>query len=100
MTGVIFISAAMAGVYSFLTEYLETITKLSGVILSLLLFLFGISGTLGNFIAGKLLDKVPLKTLAFYPFVAAAIYILFFLFGEFAGAMSAIVFIWGSLSNG
>lgn len=97
ITGVVFISAAMAGVYSYLAEYLEVITQLSGPVLSLLLFLFGIAGTLGNFIAGKLLVKHPMRSLVLYPFAAGAVYVLFYFMGSLAGPMAAIVFVWGAL---
>ncbi|MGP0689618.1 MFS transporter [Priestia aryabhattai] len=92
---VLFINAAIYGVNSYLAEYLETITGISGKGISLMLFIFGGASIIGNIVAGKLLTKNPLKSVMSYPFVLGIVYILLFLMGEFTGPMALIVLIFG-----
>ncbi|OAX48735.1 MFS transporter [Paenibacillus sp. AD87] len=93
--GVIFINAAMYGVSSYLAEYLETITNVNGGTISLMLFIFGGASILGNIVAGKVLTTNPLKSVALFPFILGAVYIVLFLMGEFTGPMAFIVFVFG-----
>jgi DHA1 family inner membrane transport protein len=98
IAGVIFINSAISGVNSYLAEYLETITNISGKTLSLVLFLFGVASIVGNIMAGKLLTKNAMKSVAIYPIVLGAVYILAFLIAKFAGPMVIIiVLVWGVL---
>ncbi|SFE86707.1 MFS transporter [Trichococcus pasteurii] len=94
---VIFINSAVFGVYSYLAEYLEKITNISGQALSLMLVLFGIASLVGNIVGGRVLSKNALKSVVSYPFVLGAVYIMLFLTGQFTGAMVIIVLAWGIL---
>ncbi|SFE76512.1 Predicted arabinose efflux permease, MFS family [Paenibacillus algorifonticola] len=95
IVGVIFINAAMYGVSSFLAEYLETITNAPGKSISLMLFLFGGASIIGNIVAGKLLTRNALKSVASFPFVLATVYIILFLMGQFTVPMALILFVFG-----
>lgn len=95
IAAVIFINAAMYGVSSYLAEYLETITHIPGKTLSLMLFIFGGASIIGNIVAGKLLTKNAIKSVASFPFVLAAVYLLLFLMGQFTVPMAFIVLIFG-----
>lgn len=94
---VIFINSAIFGVYTYLAEYLETITHVSGKTISLLLVIFGVASLIGNIVAGTLLTKNAMKTVVSYPFVFGAVYILLFLMGKFSGPMFIIVLVYGIL---
>lgn len=94
---VIFINSAVFGVYSYLAEYLEKITNISGKALSLMMVLFGVASLVGNIVGGKVLSKNALKSVVSYPFVLGAVYIMLFLTGQFTGAMVIIVLAWGIL---
>ncbi|MBU8691194.1 MFS transporter [Priestia megaterium] len=94
---VIFINSAIFTVYSYLAEYLESITGVSGKTTSLMLVLFGGAGMIGNILAGKLLTKNAMKSAVFYPFVFGAVYTLVFLMGKFTGPMVIIILVWGAL---
>lgn len=72
IAAVIFINAAMYGVSSYLAEYLETITNVPGETISFMLFLFGGASIIGNIVAGKLLTKNAIKSVASFPFVLGA----------------------------
>jgi predicted MFS family arabinose efflux permease len=95
IAAVIFINAAMYGVSSYLAEYIETITNIPGNTISLMLFIFGGASIIGNIVAGKLLTKNALKSVASFPFVLGAVYILLFLMGQFTVPMALIVLIFG-----
>ncbi|WP_419880419.1 MFS transporter [Peribacillus sp. B-H-3] len=95
IAAVIFINAAMYGVSCYLAEYLETITNIPGKTISLVLFIFGGASIIGNIVAGKLLTKNAIKSVASFPFVLGAIYILLFLMGQFTVPMALIVLIFG-----
>jgi predicted MFS family arabinose efflux permease len=95
IVAVIFINAAIYGVNSYLAEYLETITNISGKTISLMLFIFGGASIIGNIVAGKLLTKNALKSVVSYPFALGAVYILLFLMGQFTGPMALIVLVFG-----
>lgn len=97
IAAVIFINAAVYAVYSYLSEYLETITQLSGETISLLLLLFGVASIVGNLAAGRLLANHAVRTVVIYPFALAAIYILLFIMGEFTAPIVIIVLVWGIL---
>lgn len=95
IAAVIFINAAMYGVSSYLAEYLETITNVPGKTISFMLFLFGGASIIGNIVAGKLLTKNAIKSVASFPFVLGGVYILLFLMGQFTVPMAFIVLIFG-----
>jgi predicted MFS family arabinose efflux permease len=92
---VVFIYAAVYGVNSYLSEYLETITNIPGKTVSLMLLIYGGASIIGNIVAGKLLTKNPMKSVASYPFVLGAVFILVFVTGKFAGPMFIFVLVWG-----
>ncbi len=54
---VVLIGSATASVNSYIAEYLETITHISGKTLSLVLLLYGLASLVGNFAGGRLLFK-------------------------------------------
>ena len=57
--GVMFLNGSVFGVYSYLSEYMETVTQLSAGLISILLFVYGLSNMIGNLIAGRLLSSRP-----------------------------------------
>lgn len=95
---VICISGSIYAVYTYISEYLGTVTKMSGQTISLMLVIFGVASLIGNLAGGILLTKNAIKTVASYPFALGAIYILLFLMGKFSAPMFIIVLLWGILS--
>ncbi|WP_160724946.1 MFS transporter [Bacillus sp. USDA818B3_A] len=94
---VIFINAAIFGVYTYLAEYLETITKISGETISLMLVIFGVASLIGNLVGGTILTKNAIKSVVSYPFALGAVYILVFLMGALTAPMFIIILLWGIL---
>jgi MFS transporter, DHA1 family, inner membrane transport protein len=84
---VVFIGSATSGVNSYIAEYLETITNISGKTLSLVLLLFGLASLIGNLAGGKLLTKNAMKTVTSFPIVLGIVYLLSFLTGKSTGSM-------------
>lgn len=99
IVAVIFLNSAIFGVYSYLAEYLKTVTNMSLNSITIMLALFGAANIIGNVVAGKLLTKNALKTVVAFPFVLGAVYIIFFLFGHLSVPMASIILIWGILAG-
>lgn len=99
IAGVIFMNGAVFGVYSYLAEYLKTVTHYAWNTISLMLFVYGVANIVGNMVAGKLLAKSPFRTVLSYPFAMLAVYILLFILGQFSMPMAFIIVIWGILGG-
>lgn len=90
---VILLNSAVFGVYSYLTEYLKTVTNMSPNTISLTLFIFGGANIIGNIIAGRLLTHSPAKSVVFFPLLLILFYIVLLFSGQFAVPMEIITFI-------
>ncbi|MCY7901536.1 MFS transporter [Bacillus inaquosorum] len=99
ITAVILINSAIFGVYSYLAEYLKTVTEMSPNTISLILVVFGGANMIGNIVAGKLLTKNPIKSVIFYPFILGIVYIILFLIGQFTLPMAIITLVWGIVAG-
>lgn len=96
---VILLNSAIFGVYSYLTEYLKTVTNMSSNAISLMLLIYGGANIIGNIAAGKLLTKNANKSVVIFPFALGAVYIILFLFGKFTIPMAILTLIWGILAG-
>lgn len=99
IVAVIFLNSAVFGVYSYLAEYLKTVTNMSSNVITITLMVFGGANIIGNIVAGKLLTKNAQKTIISFPIALGAIYLLIFLFGHFSISMAVITLIWGILAG-
>ncbi|MED4402564.1 MFS transporter [Metabacillus fastidiosus] len=97
---VVLLNASVFGVYSYIAEYLETVTQMSSNIISLTLFVFGGANIIGNIVAGRILTNSPIKSILTFPLLLSVVYILLFFTGEFAVPMVIITFLWGILAGG
>jgi DHA1 family inner membrane transport protein len=97
---VILLNSAIFGVYSYLAEYLKTVTNISPNTISLTLFIFGGASIIGNIVTGKLLTHSAIKTVVSFPLVLGAVYIILFFTGQFTVPMVIITLIWGILAGG
>jgi len=95
IAAVVCIGSALSSVNSYIAEYLETITNISGKTLSLVLLLYGLASMIGNLVGGKLLTKNAMKTVTAFPIVLGIVYLLSFLTGKFSGPMVITVLLWG-----
>ncbi|MEH7120987.1 MFS transporter, partial [Neobacillus vireti] len=99
IVSVILLNSAVFGVYSYLADYLKTVTNMSSNTISLVLFVFGGANIIGTILAGKLLTKNAIKSVMTFPFALGVVYILLFLFGQFTLPMAIITLIWGILAG-
>jgi MFS transporter, DHA1 family, inner membrane transport protein len=99
IVAVIFLNSAVFGVYSYLAEYLKTVTNMSSNTITIMLVVFGIANIIGNVVAGKLLTKNALRLVMSFPFVLGAVYILLYLFVHLSVPMAIITLVWGILAG-
>ncbi|MCM3317480.1 MFS transporter [Rummeliibacillus stabekisii] len=96
---VILLNAAIFGVYSYLADFLQSVTHVSSTFTSLLLFIYGAANIIGNILAGRLLVDKPAKTIVALPFLIGATYLILFFAGQFTFPMALIILIWGVLAG-
>jgi predicted MFS family arabinose efflux permease len=93
------VSSAIFGVYGYFTEYLQTVTNLSGPSITLMLFLFGGANIVGTYLAGRLFTSHAAKTVIFFPFILGVVYIILFLTGHLFYAMTVLTLAFGLLAG-
>ncbi|OKP93854.1 MFS transporter [Paenibacillus sp. P46E] len=96
---VILLNSAVFGVYSYLAEYLKTVTNMSANSISIMLILFGGANIIGNVAAGRLLANNANKSIIAFPFALGTVYIILFLVGQFSVPMAVLTAIWGVLAG-
>ncbi|MDI2587964.1 MFS transporter [Psychrobacillus sp. NEAU-3TGS] len=96
---VILLNSAVFGVYSYLADYLQTVTNIAANITSLMLFIYGAANIIGNILAGRLLTINPIKTILSLPFLLGIVYIIQFFMGYLTLAMVIIILLWGILAG-
>jgi predicted MFS family arabinose efflux permease len=99
IVSVILLNSAVFGVYSYLADYLKTVTNMSSNSISLMLFIYGGANIIGSIVAGKLLTKNAIKSVVIFPFALGAVYIILFFTGQFTVPMAIITLIWGILGG-
>ncbi len=97
--GVIFLTAGLYSVYSFISVYLTSISNIVGFILTFSLFLYGLTSIIGNYIGGHLLSSKPIRTVLAFPIVLTIIYLLIFGLNQFTVIMLIIIAIWGVIAG-
>lgn len=93
------INAAIFGVYSYLAEYLQTVTNLSGNLTSFILLVYGAANIIGNVLAGRLLTSHPVKTTLVVPALLAVLYVFLFFTGQFTFPAALLILFWGILAG-
>lgn len=93
------INGALFGFFSYMSDYLKTVTEVSYNIISTMLFIYGLANIVGNVIAGKQLAVNPIRSMAVIPFVLFASYICLYFLGEWMTAMAIIILILGILAG-
>jgi DHA1 family inner membrane transport protein len=94
-----FFNAAVFGVYSYFTDFLDTVTKASGILITTILLIYGLANILGNLIAGNTLSSKPKQTIILLPFMLIITFILMFLLGHNSVLMIMISIILGTLAG-
>ncbi|MEF7654519.1 MFS transporter [Bacillus thuringiensis] len=92
---VTFLNGAVFGIYSYLAEYLDVVTKMSPYMISIMLFIYGVANIIGNIVAGRLLTIAPVRTVIIYPIALITVYIAFFFVADLAIPTAIFIVIWG-----
>ena len=96
---VILTNGSTFGFFSYLSDYLKTVTGLDYALVSLVLFVYGAANIVGNVLAGKLLAEHPVKTLRRTPAALAATFIFLAFCGASAAAAVLAVALFGVLTG-
>lgn len=92
--------AAMFSSYTYLTAYLEEITRMDGAQISVMLLLFGGMGTLGNWLMGIALNRNVKLTTRLFLLLLITVQILAYILGGAFIPMVIIVSFWGMIHTG
>ncbi|AZA76207.1 MFS transporter [Chryseobacterium sp. G0186] len=95
-----FTIAAMYSTYGYMADFLQKVTRMNGKEISIMLFLFGTVGILGNKAAGKYMSRFPFQTTLFFLIVLSAIHILIYCYGSLFVPMIWIIGFWGLIHSG
>ncbi|MBP2619607.1 MFS transporter [Chryseobacterium jejuense] len=95
-----FTIAAMYSTYGYMAEFLKNVTHMNGKQISIMLFMFGTVGVLGNKIAGKYMSRIPFQTTCIFLIVLTAIHVLIYYYGSFFAPMVWIIGFWGFIHSG
>ncbi|PSL41064.1 putative MFS family arabinose efflux permease [Planomicrobium soli] len=98
LTALLF-NAAIFAVFSYLAEYLQTVTNVSANVTSFILLIYGAANVIGNIWAGKLLTSNPMKTMVYVPVLVGLLYIILFFTGQFTFPAAVLIFFWGILAG-
>ncbi|MBJ7929033.1 MFS transporter [Bacillus cereus group sp. N31] len=96
---VTFLNGAVFGIYSYLAEYLDVVTKMSPYMISIMLFVYGLANIIGNILAGGLLTIAPVRTVIIYPIALMILYLAFFFVSDLAIPTAIFIVIWGVLGG-
>ncbi|MFC4099417.1 MFS transporter [Paenibacillus xanthanilyticus] len=99
IAAVILMNGAVFGVYSYLSEYMETVTNMSWDAISFLLFVYGTANIIGNIAAGKLLTKHAFKLVASFPYALVAVYVAMLGVGHLGVPMFVVLLLWGIVAG-
>ncbi|MGO4200426.1 MFS transporter [Rhodococcus sp. TAF43] len=100
IASIVFVFAAMFSVYSYFAEYLIQVTDMDGAWTGVMLMMFGVVMTIGNFLFGGLLQKNLVRTVLGFPILCACLYLLVYAAGPYLVPMVAVVIVWGTVHSG
>ncbi len=99
VSAVIFTNGTVFGFFSYLSNYLKSVTELPFTLISIMLFIYGAASIVGNILAGKLLAADARRTIRLTPFALAAVLMLLFALGDRLAPMLSIVTLFGILTG-
>jgi predicted MFS family arabinose efflux permease len=87
--------AAMYSTYGYISAYLDKITRIDGKQISLMLFIFGTAGIIGNFLASKFLSRSISVTIIVFILLLITTHLLLYFFGIYFLPMIVLIALWG-----
>ena len=97
--GVIFLNAGMYTSYSYISEFLNSITQIFGTELSIVLFIYGVASIVGNWLGAKLLNRNTNPTVLTFPIIFSIIMVGMFCFGSVKIPTIILMALWGLLAG-
>jgi predicted MFS family arabinose efflux permease len=94
------ILAGMFATYGYLAEYLNKVSHMNGVQISIMLLVFGATGIVGNWLTGKALSKNIPVTSRLFLVALVVMHVLAYQFGGLFIPMVAILSVWGGVHTG
>lgn len=95
-----FIIMAMYSTYGYMADFLKSVALMDGDQISVMFFLFGLIGIIGNHLAGKLMGKYPYGTTLSFIILLAGIHVLLYVFGGAFIAVVVLISFWGLVHSG
>ncbi|ASK29356.1 MFS transporter [Chryseobacterium sp. T16E-39] len=95
-----FIVAAMYATYGYMADYLGKVNKMNGKEISVLLFIFGVTGIFGNQLAGKFLSKNIYTTTLLFILSLVLVHILLYNLGTQFISIAVMMGVWGLVHSG
>jgi MFS transporter, DHA1 family, inner membrane transport protein len=86
--------------FTYLAEYLQQVTKVSGVLVSGFLLIYGVSCAVGTFVGGRLADRRAVATLVVANVVLIVMLLLIFFFGGSPILIAICLVGWGLFGFG
>ena len=93
------INGALFGFFSYMSDFLGSVTGASYNVISILLLVYGLANIIGNMIAGKRLALNPVRSMMSLPFTLLFFYICLFILGAWLPVMAVIVLFLGILAG-
>ena len=94
-----FINGAMFGFFSYMSDFLDTVTELPFDAVSVLLLVYGGANIVGNVVAGRLLFRNARRCMIIVPFLLSAAYLLLFATGSQTIPASVLILVLGILAG-
>lgn len=93
------INGALFGFFSYMSDYLKNVTKVSYGVISTLLLVYGLANIAGNVIAGRQLSVNPVRSMIAVPLALLTLYVSLALLGTHLTAVSVIILMLGILAG-
>ena len=97
--GVIFLNGGMYTAYSYISEFLNSLTHIIGTELSVVLFIYGVASIVGNWLGAKLLNSNTNKTVLIFPIIFSILMFGIFTLSGSKIAMVILMLLWGILAG-
>ncbi|MBE9601598.1 MFS transporter [Pedobacter sp. MC2016-24] len=95
-----FIITAMYATYGYMAEFLKSVALIDNDKTSLMFFLFGLIGVIGNNLAGSLMGKYPYGTTLSFIILLGSIHVLLNIFGGVFIPVILLISFWGLVHSG
>ena len=93
--GVILLNCGMFLSYTYISEFLQGVTHIINLDLTITLFVYGIFSIIGNWAGGRLLAKTANKLVLTIPFFVSALFLILFFVGEYSIPTLICIPFWG-----